>query len=127
MSASRQDILRAYRHIFTHSLRAVQYSTPSRYTVRDRLRHVFRTNSPEAFDQAKIDNTIEFLKGATREKGIEHKVVKTLVDIWWDEPTFRRKPQAHNAKEVIRATRTAHDPMYHAIRMLNESMGMCIQ
>lgn len=151
MSPADRDILRAYRHLYTWSLRAVQYSQPARFTVRDRLRRLFRTNDRASFDQRRIDNTVEFLRGATREKGLEHRIVKRLLHVWWEEQSWKRSERYLNtwkssrcdtssttrwmllvdarnrSKDEIRIARTIYDPFHHKIRMLNEAMGMCIQ
>jgi hypothetical protein len=76
-------IVHAYRHLFRHSLRAVQFSKPARYTLRDRLRLAFRRGSAADFEPKKVENTLEFLQYATRENGLEHKIVKNLLFVWW--------------------------------------------
>ena len=78
-----EAIIHAYRHLYRHSLRAVQFSKPARYTLRDRLRLAFRKGSAADFDPKKIANTLEFLEYATRENGLEHKIVKNLLFVWW--------------------------------------------
>lgn len=82
MAASRKELVLAYRHLYQHCLRAVQYSKPARYTARDRLRQAFRANPPSSFDAARIRTTLEFLDGAARARGLEHKVVKNLLHVW---------------------------------------------
>ena len=59
----------------------MQYSKPARYTARDWLRQSFRSNSSSAFDSARIRTTLEFLDGAAKVKGLEHKIVKTLLHV----------------------------------------------
>lgn len=81
--ASSQDIVHAYRHIYRGLLRTVQYSKPARYTARDQLRDAFRKGDPLTYDQKKIDNTIEFLRLATKEAGLEHRIVKNLLHTNW--------------------------------------------
>lgn len=81
----RRVVLNAYRHLYQHSLRAVQYSSPARYAVRDRLRRVFRAGKLEDFDAARIQKTIGFLDNAARARGLEHKIVKTLAFVWFHE------------------------------------------
>ncbi|KAI9773945.1 MAG: hypothetical protein M1840_006171 [Geoglossum simile] len=81
---SRLQTLHAYRHLYRAALRAVQYSSPSRYTIRDHIRPAFRKGNPATFDQGKIDNTLLFLEGAAREKGIEHRILKTLLHVWFE-------------------------------------------
>jgi hypothetical protein len=80
---SNEAIIHAYRHLYRHSLRAIQFSKPARYTLRDRLRLAFRKGSAADYDQQKIQTTIEFLQYATKENGLEHKIVKNLLFVWW--------------------------------------------
>lgn len=78
MSASRQEIVLAYRHLFQHLLRAVQYSKPARYIVRDQLRNAFRSKT---YNASTISNTLTFLDNAARSTGLEHKILKNLVHV----------------------------------------------
>lgn len=80
---SQQQVIHAYRHLYRHSLRAIQFSKPARYTLRDRLRLAFRRGSASDFEPQKVHNTLEFLQYATRENGLEHKIVKNLLFVWW--------------------------------------------
>lgn len=82
---SHEAIVRAYRHLYRHGLRAVQFSKPARYTLRDRLRLAFRKGERDDFAPTRVENTIEFLKYATRENGLEHKIVKNLLHVWWTQ------------------------------------------
>lgn len=78
------DVIHAYRNLYRASLHAVQYSKPNRYTVRNQLRRSFRKEHPLSFNPAKIERTIEFLKLAASERGLEHRVVKSLLHTkWW--------------------------------------------
>jgi hypothetical protein len=77
-----QTIVHAYRHLYRHSLRAVQFSKPARYVIRDHLRYAFRKGRQEDFDPRKIANTLEFLHYATIENGLEHKILKNMATIW---------------------------------------------
>lgn len=86
----RQEIVNAYRRLYKHGLRAVQFSKPARYVLRDRLRQGFRKGTIADFDPAKIDNTVEFLKGAARERGLEHRMVKSLMHVWFHEPFYKQ-------------------------------------
>jgi hypothetical protein len=86
----RQEIVKAYRRLYRDGLRAVQFSKPARYVLRDRLRLSFRNGAIRDFDPAKIENTVEFLKGAAREKGLEHKIVKSLMQVWFYEPHYKQ-------------------------------------
>jgi hypothetical protein len=80
---SQEAVIHAYRHLYRHSLRAVQFSKPARYTLRDRIRLAFRKGSAADYNAEKIDNTLEFLRYATRENGLEHRIVKNLLFVWW--------------------------------------------
>jgi hypothetical protein len=75
-------------------LRAVQFSKPARYTLRDRLRLAFRRGSAAEFEPQKIKNTLEFLQYATRENGLEHRIIKNLMLVWWiQDKGGRGKPK----------------------------------
>ena len=78
----REEVLHAYRHLYRHGLRAIQFSKPARYTLRDRLRMAFRKGSPAELNKQKIKNTLEFLQYATAENGLEHKILKNLLVVW---------------------------------------------
>ncbi len=142
---SQDAIVHAYRHLYRHGLRAVQFSKPARYTLRDRLRSAFRKGSVADFEPERIRNTVEFLQYATRESGLEHKIVKNLLFVWWNQADGghqrrRGKPpyvlnqkrmaleanKAHSTFQELEIKTTAYDAFNHNIRMLNESMGLCL-
>ncbi|KAF2275552.1 DUF1763-domain-containing protein [Westerdykella ornata] len=125
---SQQAVVHAYRHLLRQSLRAIQFSKPARFTLRNRLRLAFRRGDAADFDQQKINNTLEFLRYATVENGLEHKIVKNLLFVWWHEAEgihkkIGKKPVTLQEAEI---NITAYDTFNHQIRMLNESMGMCL-
>ncbi len=83
-SQSNLPILHAYRHLYRALLRAVQYSSPNRYVARDQLRDSFRRGQRDQFDKQKISRTLEFINAATRERGLEHRLLKNLLHIaYW--------------------------------------------
>ena len=82
--ASPPEIILAYRHTYKALLRAVQYSIPSRHTARDRVRHAFRTSKPEDYDRIKLGRTLELLDNAAKARGIEHRIVKNLMHVWYE-------------------------------------------
>ncbi|CAK3892825.1 Hypothetical predicted protein [Lecanosticta acicola] len=129
MSPSKQEILHAYRHLYQHALRAVQYSTPARYNVRNHLRAAFRSSPIESFDSKKIATTLQFLHGAAKYKGLEHKIVKGLMHVWWDRHRPSIKP--HPGKSIRLPTealrRSAYANFDRTLEKLNETMGMCIK
>ncbi|KAF2032678.1 DUF1763-domain-containing protein [Setomelanomma holmii] len=125
---SREAIIHAYRHLYRHSLRAVHFSKPARYTLRDRLRLAFRKGDPINFAPQRLENTIEFLQYATRENGLEHKIVKNLLFVWWmQDKGGRARPTTRvPTREELEIKTTAYDTFNHSICMLNESMYMCL-
>jgi hypothetical protein len=72
------QVIHAYRHLYRHGLRAVQFSKPARYVLRDRLRVAFREETAQ-LDPTGIENTIQFFEAAQRSRGLEHKVLKNLL------------------------------------------------
>lgn len=87
---SQQAIVHAYRHLYRHSLRAIQFSKPARYTLRDRIRLAFRKGSAADYEPQRIRNTLEFLQYATKESGLEHKILKNLMFVWHVQDTGGR-------------------------------------
>ena len=92
---SDQQVLQSYRILYRYALRAVQYSTPARYIVRNHLRKAFRDCDRKEYNQQKIDNTVEFLHNAAKMKDIEHKVLKNILHIWWWEESRRNQTKAY--------------------------------
>ncbi|KAJ4990314.1 hypothetical protein SVAN01_04196 [Stagonosporopsis vannaccii] len=121
-------IVHAYRHVLRQSLRAIQFSKPARFTLCDRLRAAFRKGSACDFDQQKITNTLEFLQYAAKQNGLEHKILKNLLLVWWHQDKGGRAKGKSRARsrEDLEIRTTAYDAFNHNIRMLNESMGICI-
>ncbi|PSN62195.1 DUF1763-domain-containing protein [Corynespora cassiicola Philippines] len=125
---SKTEVLHAYRHLYRHGLRAVQFSIPARYTLRDRLRLVFHKGSPAEYDAQKINNTVDFLRHATAENGLEHKIVKNLLFVWWyqDKGGAGKSKNRLSTRDELETSTTAYDTFNHTLRMLNESMDMCL-
>lgn len=129
------QIIHAYRHLFQHALRAVQFSSPARHVIRERMRRAFRRGNRADFDQKRVNNTIEFLYGAARPKTLESRVLRSLLRTWyWDPTTSAVSPRPRLSKSKGKTAETelairaaAHDQFNYTIRMLNESMGMCIR
>ncbi|KAK4228506.1 hypothetical protein QBC38DRAFT_475037 [Podospora fimiseda] len=79
MSHSSAELITAYRKLLRAGLRAVQFSKPSRYIIRDQLREGFRdTSGKSTFEPERIRRTIWFLNAAAEERGMEHKILKNL-------------------------------------------------
>jgi len=90
-ATSPSEIIHAYRHLFRGLLRAVQFSKPARYTARDQLRDAFRHEDPVSFDPRKISRTVEFLRLATQEAGLEHQILKNILRVNWERRISRKK------------------------------------
>ena len=85
MGPSHSEIILAYRHLYKHILRAVQYSKPARFIARDRIRTAFQLLPAEAYNGTQVSRTLDFLDAAAKTKGLEHKVVKNLMHVWWEQ------------------------------------------
>lgn len=93
MVATSQEIVRSYRQLYRHGLHAVQYAAPARYTLKILLENQYRTGNAADFDAQKISNTLTFLNGAAKEKGLEHKILKNLLHTWfWEVRAWKSKP-----------------------------------
>lgn len=75
---AQEEVLQAYRHLYRAVLRAVCYSQPASTVARDQLRRAFRDRTG-TFDKRTVRRTVWFLNNAAREKGTEHKIVKSLL------------------------------------------------
>ncbi|KAI4180907.1 MAG: hypothetical protein L6R41_006951 [Letrouitia leprolyta] len=130
--ANKYEIVKSYRDLYRHALRAVQFSSPARYTVRTHLRLSFRRNAATAFNPRKIANTLLFLKYAAKERGFEHRLLKSLIHVWWwQEQTSRQKRDVKNFPPLQAQTRNeiVNSTFNHftvTLALLNESMGMCL-
>ena len=82
---SRAEIILAYRHVYQHLLRAVQYSKPARFVAQERIRNAFRNSTPEDYDALRIDRTLQFLDSAAKVRGLEHRLLKNLMHVWWEQ------------------------------------------
>ncbi|MCJ1458874.1 hypothetical protein MMC28_009248 [Mycoblastus sanguinarius] len=122
------NIVQSYRNLYRHALHAVQYSSPARYTLRSLLRNAYRTKTAADFDAEKIKNTLTFLHYAGKEKGLEHRLLKNLLHVWWWEANDRKK-QDKTLKSASMKTELSQSTIEHfeiTLKMLNESMGMCL-
>jgi len=125
------ELVHAYRHLYRGVLHAVQYSKPARYVGRDTLRKAFRKGDASAFCPEKIKRTVEFLNFAAKEKGLEHKLLKSLMHTkYWrvkDQYELRRSRKRKDSpvKEHIEKTAFLHYDL--TLAMLNDSMGLCLQ
>lgn len=131
---SNQEIIRAYRHLLRWSLRAVQFSKPARFVVRDTLRAAFR-DKDGTFEPSRIKSTLWFLESAATYVGVEHKIIKNLAHVRWIQrrqigPWRVRAQLLHKFQQ-----RALNDPVYEkeyehfdkTIAMLNDSMNLCLR
>ncbi|KAM7208635.1 hypothetical protein V8F20_001058 [Naviculisporaceae sp. PSN 640] len=81
-TTNKLDILHSYRHLMRAGLRAVCFSKPSRYIIRDVLRDGFR-DKKAVFEKEKVERTVLFLEMAQR-AGFEHKLLKNLTRVSWE-------------------------------------------
>ncbi|CZT44071.1 uncharacterized protein RSE6_16045 [Rhynchosporium secalis] len=122
------ELVHAYRHLYRGLLHAIRYSKPARYIARDQLRNAFRKGEPAAFKQQKITRTLEFLKYAAQESGLEHRIVRSLLHTqYWEakEGHHLTKVAKLPAQKEIRRTARIHYEM--TLAMLNDSMGLCLR
>ncbi|KAI0186594.1 hypothetical protein EV127DRAFT_170285 [Xylaria flabelliformis] len=128
-------IIHAYRHLYRGLLHAVQFSKPARYTARNQLRRAFREKGAK-YDYQKIARTIRFLDAATRERGLEHRVLKNLLFIAWhryeDASDWKRTQLEQQAEQNRPALedhiqKTAYNHYDMTIAMLNKTMGLCLR
>ncbi|KAL1901465.1 hypothetical protein Sste5346_001872 [Sporothrix stenoceras] len=144
---SSAEIIQAYRHVYRAALRAVQYSKPARYTVRDQLRAAFRgertmltstanNEGAQPFDAEAIRRTVWFLNSAAEHRGIEHKIVQNLVKTayWRRREAENRQPSwrllsegKKQPREDDEFVRTAYDHYDETIKMLNKQMHLCLR
>ena len=75
-----QDIIHAYRRLYRSLLRGVQYARPARFIARDQLRAAFREPGA-ALDVEGVKRTVWFLEAAAKERGLEHKILKNLIEV----------------------------------------------
>lgn len=142
MYASSRQLLHAYRHVYRQSHRAIKFSLPARYPLRKQLRILFRNGDANSFDPTKIENTLTFLRHAEEVSGLEHKILKNLLRVWfWERPfkTQRNKGCAafsalfdianrlnYRSDEEISFKYDIYGHMNHCIKILNEDMNTCL-
>ena len=101
MRPSNAEVVLAYRKLFKNGLHAIQYAKPQRYVLRDTMRRAFRNENPAEFNSERIENTVRFLENATRDNGIEHKVLKNLMHVrWWQTSLVRRRHRQRYVQSV---------------------------
>ena len=84
-SSPQLTVATAYRELYRAGLRAIQYSTPARYTLRSTIRRAFRNGAPADLDPTKVRRTVLFLQNAAKSRGTEHRVTRNLMIYRWYE------------------------------------------
>lgn len=74
------QVIHAYRNLYRHLLKAVQYARPNRFIARDQLRKAFREPGAQ-LDPEGIKRTVWFLQAAAKERGLEHRILKNLLTV----------------------------------------------
>ncbi|KAM7216673.1 hypothetical protein V8F06_007903 [Rhypophila decipiens] len=134
---SKLDILHSYRHLMRAGLRAVCFSKPSRFIIRDVLRDGFRDRKA-IFRPAAVQRTILFLQAAQK-KGFEHRLLKTLTRISW-ERRMGRKGTGNSWEGVLGARKymsgkkkytaidgTEYEHFDRTLAMLNDTANLCLK
>ncbi|KAI1817118.1 hypothetical protein GGS20DRAFT_100584 [Poronia punctata] len=112
------EIIHAYRHLYKGLLRAIQFSKPARFSARRQMRTAFREEGAK-FDPQAIERTLLFLDAATRERGLEHRILKNLLRIGWDrrpgQVTWKRsllQAKLNRGRHVSQPSPAGHDMFY---------------
>ncbi|KAF4126321.1 Pfam:DUF1763 [Geosmithia morbida] len=131
MATPGQDVIHAYRRLYRSVLRAVQHARPARFVVRDQLRSAFREPGAQLDGQA-VKRTVWFLEAAAKERGLEHKVLKNLVDV-----RLRRQASMPGWKRIVAQQKqrnpwgdyekSAFEQYDMTVAMLNKTMGLCLR
>lgn len=126
---SKPEILAAYRWLYRAGLKAVKYSKPARYNVRDIMRDSFRNQPSAAYDAARISNTLSFLDRASEYRGMEHKILKNIAKIRWHRHNAafngRAIKQQTELAAAVRKTMWSHFDA--TLAMLNETEHLCLR
>lgn len=98
------EVVHAYRSLLRAGLRAVQFSKPARFVVRDQLRDGFRERGA-TLDGERVRRTVLFLGAAAREAGLEHRILKNLVRVEGERRRARLPWQTLMTKEKAASTK----------------------
>ncbi|CAK7241558.1 MAG: hypothetical protein STHCBS139747_003021 [Sporothrix thermara] len=143
---SNVELVKAFRSLYRSALRAVQFSKPARYVVRDQLRAAFRgqrttltsaanNDGAQPFDPERIRRTVWFLNAAAASRGIEHRVLSNLLKTaYWrrrraeaQQPSWSAIMKTKKKKPVDEFQQTAYDHYDATIKMLNDQMNLCLR
>ena len=124
--STQSHVVLAYRQLYKASLQAIQFSSPARHTLKRLIRTEFRLNKINDYSHERVQNTLWFLQGAAQAKGLEHRIVKTMLHFLWFQngPTKMKPLRSRKADQDMRHRSLSH--MQATLEMLNESMLMCL-
>ncbi|EAQ86642.1 hypothetical protein CHGG_07895 [Chaetomium globosum CBS 148.51] len=88
--AASPELIHAYRSLLRATLRAVQYSQPSRTTITQQLRAGFR-DPHGTLDTERVRHTVWFMNAAAQQRGLEHKILKNLCRVHWERANERSR------------------------------------
>ncbi|CAK7204404.1 hypothetical protein SEUCBS139899_007161 [Sporothrix eucalyptigena] len=145
-TVSSTELVKAYRSLYRSALRAVQFSKPARYIVRDQLRAAFRgqrtpltsaanNEGGQPFDAKRIRRTVWFLNSAAAYRGIEHRIVSNLIKTaywrrrqvelkrmqWTDLVKIKKKKKPDVFQDI------AYDHYDETVKMLNDQMNIYLR
>lgn len=90
-----------FRRLHRAALKAVRYSHPAKYQIRDAMRSAFRSEPAHPVDQQSITNTLEFLQRAESHAGIEHKILRNLLHVrYWQNHAKKDNKLSVNNKLI---------------------------
>lgn len=134
---SSEELVQAFRRLYRSALRAVQYSKPARYVVRDQLRAAFRDSKAgaDAFDPEAVRRTIWFFNAAAQSRGLEHRIVRNLVTTaYWRrrraatmQTTWKVVVERKKNPAVHDVDGTEYDHYDRTLQKLNETMRLCLR
>ncbi|EDN04136.1 DUF1763 superfamily domain-containing protein [Histoplasma capsulatum] len=125
-------VLHAYRHLYRTGLQTIRYSSPARHVLLWTLRKSFRNGTSKEFNPQRIVNTLEFLRLASSSTSTEHKIIKNLLHVrFWQQPQKLALGDTKffdaqtGARSQMRSA--AYRPFEMTLKMLNESLGLCLK
>lgn len=77
---SQTEILHSYRHLLRNLIRGVNDAKKPRITATQQLRRAFRDPNG-VYDPLATKRTVTFLKLAAETNGVEHKILKNLIEV----------------------------------------------
>ncbi|KAK3315008.1 hypothetical protein B0H66DRAFT_330232 [Apodospora peruviana] len=131
------DLIHGYRHLLRAGLRAVCFSIPGRFIIRNQLRTGFR-DPKGTFDGLKVKRTVLFLQAA-QFRGQENRILKNLMRVHHERKRSRgmdwhaRWVTARidaKKKAPVRASSVAGKEYEHyerTLAMLNDTMNLCLR